>query len=284
MAYIVIIPKKSRAIIMFGQYKKNTMSFLLNFVQVVRSGKYVERSQFIAETLYRNYQFCKVFIYPEGSGKSFNLKMLQNFLSDKESAPLFANMQIGNYPEYMEKQGKYTVIYLDFSDIADNSEKSFKEKISNLYQEFAYIRDDLPSKTKSEFDAIANGKCTDGCLWELAVFHLAEYITEYNEAHGNSRSKAIILIDGYDTPVNKGINSLISGLYSSIMEGFLCSSDSYIDNVILMGKDLYRDILPNSIYAVYSNNTDDFAGCFGRVPQVRKEEAIQELSDNRLMR
>ncbi len=90
-----------------------------DFERIVTGGfYYVDKSLLMKELLTRKTHVTLI-PRPRRFGKTLNLSMLRYFFekTDTSKAHLFQHLAIQQYPECMEHQGKYPVIFLTFKDI-----------------------------------------------------------------------------------------------------------------------------------------------------------------------
>src|SRR5689334_8467799 len=117
-----------------------------NFREMVTKQTYVDKSLLIRDLYRSNYIKSIAFIYP-GCGKSLNLSMLRHFFARMvdgvETCNLFTHLSISKYPDLMQEQGEYAVIYIDLNDEKAHNKEQVTEilmkKIKALYQEHDYL-------------------------------------------------------------------------------------------------------------------------------------------------
>ncbi|MCL2218334.1 MAG: ATP-binding protein [Chitinispirillia bacterium] len=168
---------------------------------------YVDKSLFIKELLDKPTKVT-LCTRPRRFGKTINQTMLKCFFEDtaevggKDMRPLFRGLKIeaaGDH--YMAHQGKYPVIFLSFKeaerDTFEASYKKLKTGISREFKRHAYAVEKLQNKDDRElFKNLSNGKASEDDYSGSLQF-LSECLANY---HG---TKAIILIDEYDVPLQK---------------------------------------------------------------------------------
>ena len=97
-------------------------------------------------------------------------------------------------------------------------------RLSTLYDEYTYLRDNLPDYKKVKYDRIL---CTDReyGYWAGALRDLAQILHEY---HGQ---KSIVLIDEYDHPIDTsfhdGYYQEARNFFASLMGNLLKVSISF---------------------------------------------------------
>ena len=192
---------------------------------------YLDKTKMIEDILLDRAEVT-LFTRPRRFGKTLNMSMLNYFFNlknKKENRVLFEKLYISK-SKYMDKQGEYPVIYLSFKDIKSlNWEDCYMETkilISNIYNEFNFLREKLNERDLKEFDSIwMKEKEAD---WRNSLKNLSGYLYEY---YGK---KVVILIDEYDTPI-------VSGYYYG-----------YKREVLDFYRSLYSTVLKSNVYLQFS--------------------------------
>lgn len=204
--------------------KKNIAIGTSDFRKIIEENSYFfDKTKFI-EDIYNDGAEVKLFTRPRRFGKTLNMSMLKNFFDVREkdfNRKLFTNLYIEK-SSIMEQQGKYPVILISFADIKQESweeaEIAVKNRISDVFDEYSFIRDSLNPRNKKLFENIWLNENTERL--STALKDLSGYLYEY---YGE---KVILLIDEYDTPLasahqhayyNKAI-SFFKTLYSSALK------------------------------------------------------------------
>ena len=192
---------------------------------------YIDKTDII-NNIVKDGASVNLFIRPRRFGKTLNMSMLKYFFNiedRKENRELFENLKISK-SEYMEEQGKYPVIFISFKNLEEEDWESCLRKIKNLisdvYNEFEFLRKNLNKRDLKFFDNIWMEE--DGVVWESALKNLTRYLYEYY-----GKRKVIVLIDEYDTP-----------MIQSYQEG-------YYKKAILFFKKFYGDALKDNEYLQY---------------------------------
>ncbi|MFC3909566.1 AAA family ATPase [Legionella dresdenensis] len=190
----------------------------------------------------------------EGWGKSTNLSMLRSFLSNHEphQSELFKDLAISRQGAYGKFQGKYPVLWLDFSKLGYGStEKEIKDdlvaSVRNLYQNFELE----PPK-----DLASNRLPRE--VQRLSV--------TLRERFG---LQPILIIDDYDKPTRiahyggfyQAINSIIEGLLTACLK-----NTAYVCQAFLIGQTRPGDKqVPTNFnnFSLYSIFDRKFQGIFG---------------------
>ena len=159
---------------------------------------YIDKTKFIEEILNDGAE-VKLFTRPRRFGKTLNMSMLKNFFDVREAEEnrkLFDSLYIKNSPVFAE-QGKYPVVFVSMKEIKgttwEEMQKSSRETLSNLYEKYKYLRENLDERNKRKFDKIWFEEI-DGSYNDALNFLSKILEEQYNE-------KVIVLIDEYDAPL-----------------------------------------------------------------------------------
>ena len=170
-----------------------------NFKELIEENYfYIDKTKFIEEIVNDGAK-VKLFTRPRRFGKTLNMSMLKYFFDIKEcedNKKLFNNLYIKNSPVITER-GKYPVIFISMKEIKGTTweelQKSARETVSNLYENYSYLRDSLNERNKRKFDKIWFEEIDGG--YEDSLNFLSKILEEhYNQ-------KVIVLIDEYDAPL-----------------------------------------------------------------------------------
>ena len=158
-----------------------------------------KNGEFVIEELLKDRTEIKLFTRPRRFGKTLNMTTLKYFFDVKnaeENRKLFKDLYIEK-SEYFKEQGQYPVIFITMKDLKKNTWEQMnfavKSLISNLYNEFEYIREKLNEKDLIEFEKIWFKK-EDGD-YDNSLRLLSEYLYNYYQ------KRVILLIDEYDNPL-----------------------------------------------------------------------------------
>ena len=159
---------------------------------------YFDKTNYIEELL-KDRTEIKLFTRPRRFGKTLNMTTLKYFFdvrNAEENRKLFKDLYIEE-SEYFKEQGQYPVIFITMKDLKKNTWEQMnfavKSLISNLYNEFEYIREKLNEKDLIEFEKIWFKK-EDGD-YDNSLRLLSEYLYNYYQ------KKVVLLIDEYDNPL-----------------------------------------------------------------------------------
>ena len=159
---------------------------------------YFDKTNYIEELL-KDKTEIKLFTRPRRFGKTLNMTTLKYFFdvrNAEENRKLFKDLYIEK-SEYFKEQGQYPVIFITMKDLKKNTWEQMyfaaKSLISNLYNEFEYIREKLNEKDLIEFEKIWFKK-EDGD-YDNSLRLLSEYLYNYYQ------KKVVLLIDEYDNPL-----------------------------------------------------------------------------------
>lgn len=227
---------------------------------------YVDKTKMIEELL-NDGAGVTLFTRPRRFGKTLNMSMLNYFFNLKngeENRKLFENLYISE-SRWMDKQGKYPVIYLSFKDIKSlNWEECYKETkilISNLYNEFEFLRENLNKRDLMYFDKIWLGE-TD-VDWRNSLKNLLEYLYKY---YGQ---KVIVLIDEYDTPIVSGYNNgykrevldFYRSLYSTVLKSNVYLQFSVMTGILRIAKEgIFSGLNNLQVYNIFDEKFSEYYG------------------------
>ncbi len=187
---------------------------------------YVDKSLFIKELIGAGPSKVTLIPRPRRFGKTLNMTMLKYFFEKPKknhSHPqLFDNLEISKHPECMKHQGQYPVIYLTFKDIKSDTWETCYDKLKKCieaeFERHSYLLQEnvLTKQQREDFNQIVNQTAS-----QAAFENSLENLSFYLQKHHNS--KAIILLDEYDSPIHAGF---VHGYYEkviSFMRGFMCA-------------------------------------------------------------
>ena len=238
---------------------------------------YFDKTNYIEELL-KDRTEIKLFTRPRRFGKTLNMSTLKYFFDVKnaeENRKLFKNLYIGK-SEYFKEQGQYPVIFITMKDLKKNTWEQMnfaaKSLISNLYNEFEFIREKLNEKDLIEFEKIWFKK-EDGD-YDNSLRLLSEYLYNYYQ------KKVILLIDEYDNPLivanqngyyKEAIN-FYRNLYSSALKTNSNLKMGVLTGIVQVAKEGIFSGLNNVI--TYNILKDKFETFFG-LSEEEVEEALK---------
>ena len=227
---------------------------------------YFDKTNYIEELL-KDRTEIKLFTRPRRFGKTLNMTTLKYFFdvkNAKENRKLFKDLYIEK-SEYFKEQGQYPVIFITMKDLKKNTWEQMnfaaKSLISNLYNEFEYIREKLNEKDLIEFEKIWFKK-EDGD-YDNSLRLLSEYLYNYYQ------KKVILLIDEYDNPLivanqngyyKEAIN-FYRNLYSSALKTNSNLKMGVLTGIVQVAKEGIFSGLNNVItYNILGNDFETFFG------------------------
>ena len=227
---------------------------------------YFDKTNYIEELL-KDKTEIKLFTRPRRFGKTLNMTTLKYFFDVKnaeENRKLFKDLYIEK-SEYFKEQGQYPVIFITMKDLKKNTWEQMnfaaKSLISNLYNEFEYIREKLNEKDLIEFEKIWFKK-EDGD-YDNSLRLLSEYLYNYYQ------KKVILLIDEYDNPLivanqngyyKEAIN-FYRNLYSSALKTNSNLKMGVLTGIVQVAKEGIFSGLNNVItYNILGNDFETFFG------------------------
>ena len=227
---------------------------------------YFDETNYIEELL-KDRTEIKLFTRPRRFGKTLNMTTLKYFFDVKnaeENRKLFKNLYIEK-SEYFKEQGQYPVIFITMKDLKKNTWEQMnfavKSLISNLYNEFEFIREKLNEKDLIEFEKIWFKK-EDGD-YDNSLRLLSEYLYNYYQ------KKVVLLIDEYDNPLivanqngyyKEAIN-FYRNLYSSALKTNSNLKMGVLTGIVQVAKEGIFSGLNNVItYNILGNDFETFFG------------------------
>ncbi|MEX6494382.1 AAA family ATPase [Fusobacterium animalis] len=227
---------------------------------------YFDKTNYIEELL-KDRTEIKLFTRPRRFGKTLNMTTLKYFFDVKnaeENRKLFKDLYIEK-SEYFKEQGQYPVIFITMKDLKKNTWEQMnfaaKSLISNLYNEFEFIREKLNEKDLIEFEKIWFKK-EDGD-YDNSLRLLSEYLYNYYQ------KKVVLLIDEYDNPLivanqngyyKEAIN-FYRNLYSSALKTNPNLKMGVLTGIVQVAKEGIFSGLNNVItYNILGNDFETFFG------------------------
>lgn len=190
-----------------------------DFGEMVKNYYYVDKSLFIKELLDKKGS-VNLFTRPRRFGKSLNMSMLQHFFDANfgKGQNLFQNLKISDQgASYLQHQNAYPVIDLTFKDVfGEDFTSAFKKLMSSVIKEYErhqYVLDNpnMSDLHKEQYRFIL-AQIVDK---ERNSSELSYYIATMKSTFSDSleflcrvlsnhyQRKTVILIDEYDTPLEK---------------------------------------------------------------------------------
>ena len=227
---------------------------------------YFDKTNYIEELL-KDRTEIKLFTRPRRFGKTLNMTTLKYFFDVKnaeENRKLFKDLYIEK-SEYFKEQGQYPVIFITMKDLKKNTWEQMyfaaKSLISNLYNEFEYIREKLNEIEKEKFYKIWS-KSEDGD-YDNSLRLLSEYLYNYYQ------KKVVLLIDEYDNLLivanqngyyKEAIN-FYRNLYSSALKTNSNLKMGVLTGIVQVAKEGIFSGLNNVItYNILGNDFETFFG------------------------
>ena len=249
-----------------------------DFREIIREDcYYFDKTNYIEEIL-KDKTKIKLFTRPRRFGKTLNMSTLKYFFdvrNSEENRKLFKNLYIEK-SEYFKEQGQYPVIFITMKDLKkitwEQMNFAAKSLISNLYNEFEFIREKLNEKDLIEFEKIWFKK-EDGD-YDNSLRLLSEYLYNYYQ------KEVILLIDEYDNLLivanqngyyKEAIN-FYRNLYSSALKTNPYLKMGVLTGIVQVAKEGIFSGLNNVI--TYNILKDKFETFFG-LSEEEVEEALK---------
>ena len=231
----------------------------------------------------------KLFTRPRRFGKTLNMSMIKYFfdIENKErNKKLFENLKISEN-EYFEKQGTAPVISISFRNYDEsswgNGFEMIKNTISDLYDEFEFVKENLSVRKKEKYDSILFNRATEA-TWKLSLLDLTKYLYEY---YGK---KVVVLIDEYDQPI---IDSYVKGYYQEAISffktfyGVVLKDNNYLEMGIMTGilrvakENIFSGLNNLRVHTILDNRFTEYFGITeSEVEKVLKDFNLEfELQD-----
>ena len=269
--------------------KKKLPIGISNFKEIIEDEYYYfDKTEFI-ENLFEEVSKIKLFTRPRRFGKTLNMSMIKYFFDiekKNENKKLFENLKISEN-EYFKKQGTAPVISISFRNYDESSwENGFemiKNTISDLYDEFEFVKENLSARKKEKYDSILFNRATEA-TWKLSLLDLTKYLYEY---YGQ---KVVVLIDEYDQPI---IDSYVKGYYQEAISffktfyGVVLKDNNYLEMGIMTGilrvakENIFSGLNNLRVHTILDNRFTEYFGITeSEVEKVLKDFNLEfELQD-----
>ena len=269
--------------------KKKLPIGISNFKEIIEDEYYhFDKTEFI-ENLFEEVSKIKLFTRPRRFGKTLNMSMIKYFFdieNKNENKKLFENLKISEN-EYFKKQGTAPVISISFRNYDESSwENGFemiKNTISDLYDEFEFVKENLSARKKEKYDSILFNRATEA-TWKLSLLDLTKYLYEY---YGK---KVVVLIDEYDQPI---IDSYVKGYYQEAISffktfyGVVLKDNNYLEMGIMTGilrvakENIFSGLNNLRVHTILDNRFTEYFGITeSEVEKVLKDFNLEfELQD-----
>ena len=227
---------------------------------------YFDKTKFIEEVIKDGSQ-VKLFARPRRFGKTLNMSMLKYFFDVRESEEnrkLFNGLDIEK-SKYIDEQGKYPTILISLKSIKyetwEESLEQLKSLISNLYNEFEYIRESLNESEIELFNDIWFKK--ENGEYANSLKNLTSFLYKYY------KKEVILLIDEYDIPL---ITAHKYGYYDEIINfykiflGEALKTNQYLKMGVLTGiirvikTGIFSDLNNLKVYSILEKKYSEFFG------------------------
>ena len=269
--------------------KKKLPIGISNFKEIIEDEYYYfDKTEFI-ENLFEEVSKIKLFTRPRRFGKTLNMSMIKYFfdIENKDgNKKLFENLKISEN-EYFEKQGTAPVISISFRNYDEsswgNGFEMIKNTISDLYDEFEFVKENLSARKKEKYDSILFNRATEA-TWKLSLLDLTKYLYEY---YGQ---KVVVLIDEYDQPI---IDSYVKGYYQEAISffktfyGVVLKDNNYLEMGIMTGilrvakENIFSGLNNLRVHTILDNRFTEYFGITeSEVEKVLKDFNLEfELQD-----
>lgn len=168
-----------------------------DFPLVCEKYYYVDKTLLIQDFLDERPK-VSLFTRPQGFGKSLTMDMLRVFFekTNENTAAYFMDKKIWACgEEYRKHQGKYSVVFLSFSDVRCST---WAETYQRIAQRIVQEYQRHPELSADHFYQKIVSKNAGKTDYMMSLAYLSQLLDEY---HGVA---LIIIIDGYDLPIQQG--------------------------------------------------------------------------------
>ena len=262
--------------------KKKLPIGISNFKEIIEDEYYYfDKTEFI-ENLFEEVSKIKLFTRPRRFGKTLNMSMIKYFFdieNKNENKKLFENLKISEN-EYFEKQGTAPVISISFRNYDEsswgNGFEMIKNTISDLYDEFEFVKENLSARKKEKYDSILFNRATEA-TWKLSLLDLTKYLYEY---YGK---KVVVLIDEYDQPI---IDSYVKGYYQEAISffktfyGVVLKDNNYLEMGIMTGilrvakENIFSGLNNLRVHTILDNRFTEYFG----IMESEVEKALKDFN------
>ena len=227
---------------------------------------YVDKTKFM-EAVLEDASNVKLFTRPRRFGKTLNMSMLKYFFDvrdSEENRKLFNGLDIEK-SKYIDEQGKYPTILISLKSIKyetwEESLEQLKSLVSNLYNEFEYIRECLNESEIELFNDIWFKK--ENGEYANSLKNLTSFLYKYY------KKEVILLIDEYDIPL---ITAHKYGYYDEIINfykiflGEALKTNQYLKMGVLTGiirvikTGIFSDLNNLKVYSILEKKYSEFFG------------------------
>ena len=227
---------------------------------------YVDKTKFM-EAVLEDASNVKLFTRPRRFGKTLNMSMLKYFFDvrdSEENRKLFNGLGIEK-SKYIDEQGKYPTILISLKSIKyetwEESLEQLKSLVSNLYNEFEYIRECLNESEIELFNDIWFKK--ENGEYANSLKNLTSFLYKYY------KKEVILLIDEYDIPL---ITAHKYGYYNEIINfykiflGEALKTNQYLKMGVLTGiirvikTGIFSDLNNLKVYSILEKKYSEFFG------------------------
>lgn len=182
---------------------------------------YVDHTLFIRDII-NNHSKINLFTYPQGFGKTINLRTLQNFFTPDADPTLFNTLNITHYPELCSTyMGKFPTIYITLETVSGITfQSAYNQLLVTLHNTICSYQIDLPSlntKHNPQYTALKHDLCTNPD--NINIIDVLTTLINLLSARYNQ--PVILLIDSLDVP-----------LYESLTYGYYNEMHMFLQNML----------------------------------------------------
>ena len=182
---------------------------------------YVDHTLFIRDII-NNHSKINLFTYPQGFGKTINLRTLQNFFTPDTDPALFDTLNITHYPEICSTyMGKLPTIYITLETVSGLTfQSAYNQLLVTLRNTICNYQIDLPSLNTThnpQYTALKHALYTNPD--NINIIDVLTALINLLSARYNQ--PVILLIDSLDVP-----------LYESSTYGYYNEMHMFLQNIL----------------------------------------------------
>lgn len=231
---------------------------------------YIDKTLMIKDFLDER-PMVSLFTRPRRFGKTLNMDMLRVFFekSDVDTSIFFQDKMIWSYGEkYQKHQGKYPVIFISFKDIkCDTWDKTFEMLKAVIGREYDRHNEIAFSEQCSISDKKYYTDAVEQSLNEVGLSRALDVLSNMLFQHYGT--KAIIIIDEYDVPIQQGhtkgfyneVIDFMRNLFSGGLKDNNCLAYGFLTGILRVAKESIFSGLNNLV--IHSVIDDKYSRYFG---------------------
>lgn len=253
-----------------------------DFREIVQNNYYyIDKTKFI-EAILNDGGKVQLFIRPRRFGKTLNMSTLKYFFdieSKEENKKLFKGLYIEK-SALINEQGKYPVIFISMKGVKGDSYKKLKQSlvvlISNIFEQYKYLRNSLDERDLMIFDKIWKREDTE---YRDSLLFLTRILKDFY------KENVVVLIDEYDAPLlsayeynyyDKAVE-FFKELYGAVLKTNINLKIGVMTGAIRVAQaGIFSDLNNLSVNTILNKSFDEYFGLLEReVEYALKDYKIQ---------